>query len=572
MLLSGRMRRLLLAVVAAALAAPGAAQAAAPIMPLGEVAPGARCTGLTVVRETDVASFDVEVLDVIARRRPAAARILVRVSGPPVDATGIGPGFSGSPVLCPDADGLSRTIGAISETIGEFGGRTVLATPIESILAQPPVPPAAVPAIAGSRALAAPLTIAGLRPSLAASFVRAASRAGRVLVSSPAGPRVAFEPRPLEQGSAVVVGLTAGDVSVGALGTVSYVDDGGNAWLFGHPLDGAGRRSLFLQDAFIHTVINNPIAVPDVSTYKLSSPGHDIGMITSDGPSAVVGTLGALPPSFPLRVTGRDSRTGRVTTSVTRIADEGDVGRPTGISPLGLAGPAAVAEVAGDVLTGSPSRQTGDLCVKVTLRELRRPLRFCNTYAVEGQVPNALAGAATADMAAAVALVDGYKFGTLHPTAVEAGLRSRAGVDQAFITGGSSAKSVRRGAALRVRLRLRHTGSGRRSVRTIRVPVPLDTPAGVRTIRLAGTPADVGGNPDDPGDLSIVFEEEETGDDPGPQSLQELRSDFEDLARFDGVTATIAGERREVFRDPRLRITGTARVRARVLGGGRTRR
>jgi hypothetical protein len=560
MLLSARMRRPLLAAIAAVLAAPVCAQAAAPIMPLADVQTGAHCTGLTVVRGTDVSRFDVDVLDVIGAERPQTARILVRVSGPAVDATGVGPGFSGSPVLCPGADGTDRTIGAISETIGEFGGHTVLVTPIEAMLAQPPEPSAALPAVPGARTLAAPLTIAGLRPSLAASFTRAARNAGHVLISSPAGARVTFAPVALVPGSAAVVGVTAGDISIGALGTVSYVD-GPNVWMFGHPMDSAGRRSLFLQDAFVHAVINNPIAVPDVSTYKLSSPGNDVGMITSDGPSAVVGRVGAPPPSFPLRVTARDLSTGRVTSNLTRIADEGDVGLPTGISPLSLAGTAAVAEAAATVLAGAPARQTGDMCVTVTLRELRAPLRFCNRYAVDGQVPNALAGAAVGDMAAAVAVLDAYRFGTLHPTAVEVGLRARAGLDQAFITGATAAPRVRRGRMLRVLLHLRHIGTGARSTRMVRVRVPLDTPRGARTLRLTGAAADIGSNPDDPGDLSVVFDDEATGEDPGPASLDALRTAFARLGRSDGITARLgAGGKREVYHDPRLRITGQARV------------
>jgi hypothetical protein len=561
MLLSARMRRLLLAALAVVLVAPAGARAAAPIMPLSEVQVGAHCTGLTVLRGTDVSSFDVEVLDVIGAERLPTARILVRVSGPAVDATGIGPGFSGSPVLCPGADGVERNIGALSETIGEYGGRTVLATPIEAILAQPPQPPAAIPAVPGARPLAVALTIAGLRPSLAASFARAAHNAGHVLVSSPAGARITFAPQPLVPGSAAVAGVTAGDISIGVLGTVAYVD-GPNVWMFGHPMDGAGRRSLFLQDAFVHAVINNPISLPDVTTYKLSSPGNDVGTITSDGPSAVVGRTGAPPPSFPLRVTARDLTTGRVTSNLTRIADEDDVGRPAGISPLGLAGAAAVAEAAGTVLSGAPSRQSGEMCVRATLRELREPLRFCNDYAVDGQVPNALAGAAADDMTEAVAVLDGYRFGTLHPTAVEVSLRARAGLDQAYITGATAAPSVHRGRTLRVQLHLRHTGSGARSTQTIGIRVPLGTPRGWRTLRLAGTPADVGGNPDDPGDLSIVFDDQHGGDDPGPQSLAELRAAFAALGRSNGVTARFGGDsKREVYRDPRLRLTGQARVR-----------
>ena len=263
------MRRLLLAAVAATLMAPAPAVAADPIMPLAEVQPGLRCTGLTVVRGLQITPFDVEVLDVVDRARgAAAARILVRVSGPAVDRTGLGPGFSGSPIICTGADGVGRNIGAISETIGEYGGLTGLATPIEAILAQPPLPPPATrrsapvrSAVIGARSLAGPLTIAGLRPSLARSFVQAARKAGRTLIASPAGTRAAFAPQPLVPGASVSVGLTSGDVALGAIGTVAYAD-GANVWIYGHELDNAGRRSLFLQDAYVHTVVNNPLAVP----------------------------------------------------------------------------------------------------------------------------------------------------------------------------------------------------------------------------------------------------------------------------------------------------------------------
>ena len=565
------MRRLLLVALAVTVAAPAAAQAADPIMPLAEVQPGLRCTGLTVVRGLDIVPFDVEVIDVIDRQRATAARIIVRVSGAAVDATGLGPGFSGSPIICPDPDGVGRNIGAISATIGEYGGRTALATPIESILAQPALPPAAprsaAPArssIIGARSLAGPLTIAGLRPALASRFIRAARRAGRVLIASPAGTRAAFAPQPLVPGASVSVGLTSGDIAIGDMGTVAYAD-GPNVWIYGHELDSAGRRSLFLQDAYIHTVVNNPLAVPEVSTYKLGAPGNDLGTVSSDGPAAVVGMLGVPTPSFPLRVTARDLDTGRSRSTFTKIADEGDVGRPTGASSLGLAAAAAAAESAAEILGGAPARQTGELCVKVTLRELRKPMRVCWGYAVDGVSQNALAGAAANDVATAIEVLDSYKFGALHPTEVEIGLRVRRGLRQAYLLDVSAPARVRRGQMIRLRLALRRTGSGARLTRTVPMRVPLSAPTGVRTLRLEGTPADSGGDPNEEGELSIVFEGEEgSGDDAGPQSLAEVRDAFQGLARFDGVSARLGDSEGPLFRDPRLRISGEARVRLRI--------
>jgi hypothetical protein len=564
------MRHLLLAAIAATLVAPAAARAADPIMPLADVQPGLRCTGLTVVRGLDISSFDAEVVDVVDRQRGAAARIIVRVSGPAVDGTGLGPGFSGTPIFCPGADGVSRNIGAISETIGEYGGHTALATPIEAILAQPVLPPvatrSAAPArssIVGARSLAGPLTIAGLRPSLARRFIHAARKAGRVLIASPAGTRAAFAPQPLVPGASVTVGMTSGDIALGAIGTVAYAD-GANVWVYGHDFDGAGRRSLFLQDAYVHTVVNNPLGVPDASTYKLGAPGNDVGTISSDGPSAVAGSLGAPPPSFPLRVTAKDLDSGRVRSSMTQIADETDVGLPTGGSSLGLAATAAAAEAAATILTGAPARQTGELCVRATLRELREPMRVCWEYAVDGVSQNALAGAAANDVASAVEVLESYRFGTLHPTSIEIGLRVRRGLRHAYILTARAPARVRRGQTIGLRLTLRQTGSGARTTRTVRMRVPASAPVGLRTLRLEGTPAESGGDPND-GDLNLVFEDEEGSDDEaGPESVGDVRDAFRALARFDGVSLQLGDFEGPLFRDPRLRISGEAQVRLRI--------
>src|SRR4051812_26402982 len=167
-----RARHLVAALVAALLAgvAPAAALAGDPIMPLSELRPGMQCTGHSVVRGTEISSFDVEIVDVVSGDASGGdgPRILVRVSGPAVDRTGVGPGFSGSPIYC-----AGRNVGAISEAIGEYGGKTVLATPIEEILANPPDAPRGRPVARSTRIGRGlpptdPLTVSGLSRRLAA--------------------------------------------------------------------------------------------------------------------------------------------------------------------------------------------------------------------------------------------------------------------------------------------------------------------------------------------------------------------------------------------------------------------
>src|ERR1700761_6734804 len=111
------MRSLPIVAAVAALLALSAAPAYAgdPTMPLAQVHAGMQCTGYSVIQGTDISSFNVQVLDVAGGEATAdeGARILIQVSGPAVDATGIGPGFSGSPIYCPDGAGGQRVISAI---------------------------------------------------------------------------------------------------------------------------------------------------------------------------------------------------------------------------------------------------------------------------------------------------------------------------------------------------------------------------------------------------------------------------------------------------------------------------
>ena len=347
-------------------------------MPLADVRPGMRCTGLSVIRGTAITAFDVEVIDVIAED-PAVggARILIRVSGPAVDATGVGPGFSGSPILCG-----GRNAGAISEGIGEYGNKVVLATPIEDILSARPKPaPAAARRaprlLRSAHPLVGPLTAGGLSPGARRLLTRAARRAGRTVLAAPQGPQAGYPAQHLRPGSALAASISAGDVSIGAVGTVAYRD--GNAiYAFGHSLDALGRRSLFMQDAYVFSIIGNPVGVPDLGaqTYKLtSSGGHVLGAITNDTLSAISGTLGKGPASIPLRVTARGGGDAPVALD-SLLADERSLGYGAGLS---FVAPLAT-QSALDRLIDDFEPVTLKLCMRFRVSQLRRPIGFCNTY------------------------------------------------------------------------------------------------------------------------------------------------------------------------------------------------
>jgi hypothetical protein len=572
------MRSLLAVVTAFALLVPAtAARAGDPVMPLGEVHSGMQCTGYSVVRGTDVAAFGIEVIDVVDDRASGVGpRILVRASGPAVDETGIGPGFSGSPIYCPDGQGVQRNIGAISEGIGEYGGKVVLATPIEAILGSPVDAPHAKQArstLARAKPLAAPLTITGLSPRLGNALQRAAAKRGRLVFAAPAGPLGSFPPQQLRPGSAFAVGYASGDIAASAIGTVTYTD-ADRVWGFGHPLDGVGARALLLQDAYVFRVINNPVAIAEsAGTYKYAAAGHDLGTLTNDALDAVVGRVGGLPPTIPVRAVATDLDTRAQRTVTTNIADESGVDQPTGGSILSFLAPLAVTQAAGTVLGGSPARLTGRACFAISFDETPKPVRFCNRYVTD--LPDALgagnlvAGSASTDLLEALTLVDTFKAGEVHVTAVDADVKIERGQRQAFLRGVRLPKRGRAGKKVTATLALRHMRGGIER-RKVRLRLPSHLRPGKRRIVFTGVDVDFGG-----GDLLDLFEFDlgagSPGGDLGPPSVERLFARIDGLQRYDGISARRpSGDPEDSdpgepsYRDPKLRISGRAGATIRI--------
>jgi hypothetical protein len=576
-------RRLLLVVTAAALLtalAPGAAQAGDPIMPLSDLHPGMRCTAYSVVRGTEISSFDAEIVDVVSGDASSndGPRILVRVSGPAIDATGVGPGFSGSPIYCPDGSGTARNIGAISESIGAYGGKTVLATPIEEMLANPVDGPRGRPIARASSLgpvlpLADPLTVSGLSRGLAQQLTAAGAKARRPVLAAPAMPLAPFPAQPPRPGSSLSVGYSEGDIAVGAIGTVSYVD-GDRVWGFGHPFENSGLRSLMLQDAYVYDVISNPnVGADSGSTYKLAAAGHTLGTISNDASAAVVGRSGAPPATVPVRIFTEDEDTGATATLGARVVDETDVGTPAGSSALSFVAPLALAQGASSILRSAPGKLSGTVCVRIALRESKRPLRFCNRYA--SAVPpsdpeageNIVAAGSASDALTALNDIDAFTRRPLHVTEFAARVKLSRGLRQAFIRSVTLPRHVRRGHRVRATLHLQVT-RGPRITRTFRLRIPSSLHLGKRHLSFVGRDVD---DPDS--DLFGALVETITiGDDgegasagdPGPSSLAALGRKVRRIARYDGVTLRAGGLRKHAYRDPDLRISGRASATVRV--------
>jgi hypothetical protein len=548
-----------------ALAFASPASASDPTMPLRDVRQGMHCTGLSVVRGTTISSFGVEVIDVIADASSGGPRILVRVSGSAVEPGGIGAGFSGSPVYCRDSAGVKRNAGAISAGVGDYGNQLALVTPIESMLGETPSPPASYrrdPALLRSaRPLIGPLTETGLSARPRRLLVRAGRRAGIAVLSVPAGPLGGYPVQTLRPGASVTTAFATGDVAIGAVGTVAY-RDGANVWAFGHPLEDAGPRSLFLQDAYVFGVIPNPLSVEDfgLGTYKLATAGgHTVGTLTNDADSAVVGKVGPRPRTVQVQATGRERGTRNAGVTTSQLADERSLGLGLGASTVA---PLALEQVV-DGLVHSVAPVTLSVCVGFRVAERRRRLGYCNNYfSVED---------AALDLSDAASLVESYDFSPLTIQSITSRTRLRRGVEEDVLLRGRAPRRVRPGQRIRVRLVLRRRRRGTNRALSFRMRVPRSLRPGHRAMVLSGTAAGSGAALEEElgtllGELFSTGEGGE-GETPEAHSVGELATEVSSFHHGQGIVARFRkrGKRRLVYENGRVAFSGRVRVPLNVV-------
>ena len=329
------MKRILLALLAAALPVTAAGAPPPPILPFSEVRAGMTGTGKTVFAGDHVESFDVEILGTLPNIGPGQNLILGRCRGGPLAETGIMAGMSGSPVYIGD-----RLVGAVAYGWGFSKDAIAGITPIEEMLAIPSrsearsrgrastawgdasrvlFDPEAIDAFVVNRRtalfppspaignLSIPIAIAGLPPGGWEGVAAPLRRAGFLPLQSGTAGSAGERARPLEPGSAVGIQLVRGDVEMTATGTVTWVD-GNRLLAFGHPLYGLGDVDLPLTSARVEALL------PSLSqSAKIAVPTGEAGAFRQDRASGVFGLLGATPRMIPVRVQlsgpGRESHT-----------------------------------------------------------------------------------------------------------------------------------------------------------------------------------------------------------------------------------------------------------------------
>ncbi len=481
-----------LALAAGLGATAGPAAAADPILPLSDVVPGMVGEARTVVRGTDIVTFTVTVIDVQrSTDGPGGSLVLVRASGPVIDATGgVAEGMSGSPVYVTGADGVARVMGAVAYGTGDQENVVVGVTPIEQMIdsssgqrANEVAPRAGrrvtlVGDRAAARALerrspgrvgAYPLarwTVAGASRPLIAPLAAELRRSGVQLTSL--GPRTPRPPTPLVPGASMTALLAGGDITLGAIGTVTYVD-GATVLGFGHPFLGAGRTRFLLGDGYVYQTIAAPIVG---GSYKLAEPGTLQGMVVGDRSDGVTARIG---PVEGIAATGTATDTGRGTTSTVRAT---------------LAPDDRTAPIMAGLIQDEPAVRVrdglggGTLTVRVTVRSpaLTAPVTYRNVYASAGDVITLASGQAPRVMA--ILMQNGVRSLPIASLDVRQTLEPR--VRAARITGASvRPRTLRPGGRAVLALRLQPWRGTARTVRLpFRVPGELDGagPTGLRVV------------------------------------------------------------------------------------------
>ncbi|HEY6104308.1 MAG TPA: SpoIVB peptidase S55 domain-containing protein, partial [bacterium] len=336
-------------VVPAASWAQSGNQGIPPIMPIGEIKPGMRGIGRTVVKGQKVEEFSLEVIGILRGGGgiiPVRHLVLFRVSGPVVDRTGgTAAGMSGSPLYI-----NGKLFGALSAGyLFQPDKRDLaLATPIEEMLRILDLP-AGTPAGAWPRTYRAmtPLRIGGRDVSRVViagtldqarhieaalsdvgAFIPAAlfpetvsglsGRSLRLLergleqirgekptLQAQGGDITDFPAAPIVGGSSVGVLQARGNLNFGGICTVT-LRVGSKLLICGHPWDMLGDVEYALTTSDIITVVRT-LERP----FKEGNLGELIGKVDQDRGPGIRGIIGQMPRMFAVRVSVTDADTGR---------------------------------------------------------------------------------------------------------------------------------------------------------------------------------------------------------------------------------------------------------------------
>jgi hypothetical protein len=305
-------------IIAAAVLLASVVSAQTNFYPLRDLKPGMRAIGRTVFSGDRIEEFNVEILGVLENIGPKQSLILGRLSGGPLAKTGVMQGMSGSPVFIG-----GRLVGAVAMAFPFATEAIAGIRPIDDMLRVSPAvaEPARRAAVsltdtdltrlfprqsqvfAGDAKMidiATPVSFGGFTQGAIEQFapqLRAAGLEPRqgVTAGGRVDPHMGDASR-IKPGSMISVQLMTGDMSIGADGTVTWID-GNKIYAFGHRFLSIGATAMPFARAEVMTLL------PALnSSFKVSSAKELMGTILQDRSTAVSGELGARAALVPVSV------------------------------------------------------------------------------------------------------------------------------------------------------------------------------------------------------------------------------------------------------------------------------
>lgn len=287
-------------------------------MPVSEVQTGMEGTGRTVITGDTISTFNVKILGVMKDRGPSGDLILAQFSGPVMNQTGgIAQGMSGSPVYI-----NGKLVGAVAYGWGFADGKVGMITPIADMVklwnipyeknrSNPWADDKLIP-------LNTPLMAYGFDGD-ALTYMKSKLSAYQFDTYDTAAANGDEKARPLEAGGSVAALLVDGDLKLGAIGTVTYVD-GDRIVAFGHPFLKRGAMDYFMHNAYIFTVVKSMN-----SAFKLGSMGATVGAVTEDRGAGIAGISGRSARAIPVQIQITDEDMNRDRLANVKVIEDDDL-------------------------------------------------------------------------------------------------------------------------------------------------------------------------------------------------------------------------------------------------------
>jgi hypothetical protein len=290
------------------------------IMPAGEVKAGMKATAWTVFEGSKPIAVPIEILGVLKNAWGPRQDIILGKMGGRAERTNVAGGMSGSPVY---VDG--KLLGAVSLRMSVFSPDAICGiTPIEQMIeindfdgSRPPAPKApnqraewkSVP-LPGEFASSAgmlqwidtPLVMSGFQESTLREFSPLFQQMGVQVAQGGSGSALrgsALAPgwkSALQPGDAVSGVLVSGDLSISAMGTVTY-NDGKRVLAFGHPFLNLGPIDMPMAKSEVVLTLASSFA-PN----KMGNATGIVGTLKQDRHSGISGVLGEAAPMIPVRM------------------------------------------------------------------------------------------------------------------------------------------------------------------------------------------------------------------------------------------------------------------------------